>query len=252
MSKKDKFKKDRNTLQDAYNATYGGQDLPDEAREAIRQEFQNYQSSDPDKNLVVREDGSLQYAGFKLSPVGIEDYGDDLEKFGTLLAHLDTAVQWWIGDFLVHAERAYGQTYEEIAEHFGFEVKTVYQYKWIAEKVELSVRTEKLSFTHHQLVAKFSNDPSKQRHWLARAEEEGWSVKKLREAIKAAEDGEPEQKTEAERRAHEAVATVRFVSSKVIEFGKRGKPATRQEREDLLPKVEDAIVWLESLRDQLK
>ena len=79
----------------------------------------------------------------------------------------------------------WGDKYTEACERFGREKQSLKNYKWVAGSVELSVRTDNLSWEHHKLVAPLT--PAAQKKWLKKAEKEGWSVSELRKAIRDAQ-----------------------------------------------------------------
>jgi len=136
--------------------------------------------------LLVADDGALSIGGYKLTSLGLiagdKATYDDWETVGSVLLRLEGSIQLLIGDWLVQAERQWGQTYEEIAEHTGYSVKSLYQYKWVAENVTFSMRIENLTFTHYSTVAGIEDD-NRKAELLAQAAAEGWSVKQLREAV---------------------------------------------------------------------
>jgi hypothetical protein len=137
-------------------------------------------------SLMVAEDGVLAIGGYSLTSIGLKINGDvtyeNWETVGALLLRLEGAIQLLIGDWLVQAERQWGQTYEAIAEQTGYAVKSLYQYKWVAENVPFSMRIETLTFTHYTVVAGIDDD-SRKMTLLEKAADEGWSVKRLRDEI---------------------------------------------------------------------
>jgi hypothetical protein len=135
--------------------------------------------------LRVHNDGTMEFSGFRMLTTGITNFGDDTEKFVRFLLALDTSIQWWLGDLLIYAERVRGETYQEFARRYQFEVSTLYQYRYVAERVKLDDRVAGLSFGHHQVVAGLS--PKDQRKYLRMADEESWSIRQLREQLRAAE-----------------------------------------------------------------
>jgi hypothetical protein len=125
---------------------------------------------------------------FLWTSVGLKAEGEihrgDWEATGQILRRLDVSLQWLIGDWIVAGEKLGYGDHQSFAETIGFEVKTVYDFSYVARNVQFSVRTENLSFTHHKLVAPLN--PDEQVYWLQRASAEGLSVARLREMI----DGE--------------------------------------------------------------
>lgn len=131
---------------------------------------------------------------FKWTSTGLAIDGDisrdDWELTGQALKFMQSSMQWLIGDWLLWGEQLQYGTYEEFASEFGFEVQTIYNYRWVAGKVEISLRKEKLSFGHHNLVAGMKAKED-QAYWLNRAVEgdngKQWSVATMRAAIKGGE-----------------------------------------------------------------
>ena len=135
---------------------------------------------------TVQDDGTIQLGSFTLTRVGLTVASaatyEEWDKVGTMLRRLDASIQWLIGDWMAFGERQYNKTYAQVAEATGYEEKTLYQYAWVASKVNFSVRTEKLSFTHHQLVAHLATE--EQQRWLEWAVENKVSVAQMRKAMR--------------------------------------------------------------------
>lgn len=94
------------------------------------------------------------------------------------LAH---GIQWWLGDLLCECERIHGETYAQLSDMTSLKEQTLYDYLYVASHIEISIRNENLSWSHHRLVAKFA--PHEQAYWLDRALAEHLSVQDLRQAI---------------------------------------------------------------------
>lgn len=135
--------------------------------------------------LVIADDGTVSVGSFRLTGKGlIAQDGAPLEQWTQLLkvlAMMHGKIQLLIGDALAYGERQYKDTYQEVAAIFGRQVKTMYQWKWVCANVDLSVRTEKLTYTHYERVANLPQ--AQQAYWLKLADENGWSVKRLIEAM---------------------------------------------------------------------
>jgi len=96
--------------------------------------------------------------------------------------------QWWLGDaWVVGQQKGYGKRAQEVrAGKYGdYTFETLMVYGSVARRVPTLMRNKVLSFSHHALVAKFSED--KQRELLQRAAtgdgKKRWNTKKLRSAI---------------------------------------------------------------------
>lgn len=146
----------------------------------------------PDGAIVPAGHGWI-YRQFELTPVGVQiaegTSEDEWLDLGGALFKLGSAIQWLLGDWLAFGEREYNKTYQQFAEWTGYEVKTLYQYGWVANSVDFSVRTEKLSFTHHQLVASLrleddTIDVERQLYWLKKAEVGKWTISQLRKEMR--------------------------------------------------------------------
>lgn len=103
-------------------------------------------------------------------------------KIGESLKSANKTLQWWIGDWLNFGERKYGEKYTQVLEAVDYENKTLRDFKWVSGAVKLSVRNDNLSFNHHRLVAKL--EEKEQSKWLLKAEQEDWSTREFKTAIK--------------------------------------------------------------------
>lgn len=148
------------------------------------------------------EVGAQRIGKFKRLSCGLEAPAkfskDDWKEAADILFRIDDAIQWYLGDMLRYAaDIGYGDA-KAIAAHYDREPQTIYNYKYVAEKVEISLRRETLSFGHHFVVANM--EPDEQAYWLDLAEQgsydhtdkggnhvfKKWSVKKLRDEIRGA------------------------------------------------------------------
>lgn len=127
------------------------------------------------------------------TPVGWIPPADlTLEEWGALgpeIGKRQRATRWLLGDWLNYGERRYGETYAQYMDATGHKYQYLADARWVAGAVEFSSREERLSWSHHRLVAKLSRD--EQRYWLRLAVAEDWTYDQLREAI-APEAADPE------------------------------------------------------------
>jgi len=108
---------------------------------------------------------------------------ENWEAIGPMLHAMEGAVHWWIGDWLNHGERKWGETYAQAMDEMEFEYGTLRNDAWVSSQIELSRRRDNLSWSHHQEVAQLKN-PDEQDDWLRQAEENAWSRNELRRRIK--------------------------------------------------------------------
>lgn len=122
----------------------------------------------PENALVQESDGTITMGNYTLTGVGLiaSDAAtyDQWSAVGEVLHKLNMSLQWLIGDWVDQGEFRWGVTYKAIAAQTGYEPKTLREYKYVCSRVHLSIRMDKLSFGHHQLVAKLPQDEQVQ--WL--------------------------------------------------------------------------------------
>lgn len=107
---------------------------------------------------------------------------EEWDKIGHTLKTFYRANKWWIGDWLNFGERKYGETFSQALDETDFEYHTLQNYKYVANRIEMSRRRDNLSFSHHSEVA--SLEPKEQEKWLAMAEKEGWDRAEMRRQIR--------------------------------------------------------------------
>src|SRR5919106_923468 len=91
-----------------------------------------------------------------------------------LLAYLEAdrqqgSAQWTKGDLLLDLE---DESLMEFSQHVNDSYQQLRNYKWVSSCYPVSVRTDTLSWTHHERIA--ARDDREE--WLKKAEENRWSV----------------------------------------------------------------------------
>ena len=109
--------------------------------------------------------------------------------------------QWWIGDWIRYGVAAWGESYAEAARITGYDTGTLRNMAWVASEFDLSLRSDRLSWSHHALLAPLSIE--EKREWLARAVDDGLSVADLRAELRRAQE-KPDAALAAEAPAEEA------------------------------------------------
>lgn len=89
------------------------------------------------------------------------------EQLGADLRVAAKGVQFWIGDWIRYGEHTYGEKYAQAIEATGLEGKTLRNYVYVAEHIEMSRRRDNVDFTTHAEVA--SLPPAEQEKILSRA-----------------------------------------------------------------------------------
>jgi len=111
---------------------------------------------------------------------------DEWAAVGEALANAERSLMWWIGDWWAYGEARYGERKQllEDLRKAGYDVpafQTAMDAAWVAKQFKTSRRRE-VSWSHHREVAKL--DPEDADWLLDRAEEHGWSQKKLRDEVR--------------------------------------------------------------------
>jgi hypothetical protein len=94
--------------------------------------------------------------------------------------------QWEIGDAIIEADAAWGDTYTLAERITGKPVKTLRNYVYVCRALDSSRRRD-LSFGHHAAVA--GRNPDDQEKWLDEAEKKDWSVADLKREMSEAGNG---------------------------------------------------------------
>ena len=134
---------------------------------------------------------------------------DDIEdttytKIGQELARMEEACQWWIGDWLIagHKWDRSESGREQRCERAGISYAAARDYAWVCETIPNAVRTARVTFRHHRLVAAL-DDQGIRDHWLHQALSRGWTTRELDTRLSVAKDAKqiademPETKDEA-------------------------------------------------------
>jgi hypothetical protein len=115
------------------------------------------------------------------------DHSDWLAT-GRRLGAIGRCSQWWIGDWVRYGTARWGEKYAEAARVTGYDIASLRNMAWVASRFDLSLRNDKLTWSHHVLLAPL--EAEEQREWLRRACEERLSVADLRLELRALRSGE--------------------------------------------------------------
>jgi hypothetical protein len=136
----------------------------------------------PSPTAFLNDNHEIEVSSFKLHKNGISPIGDpSFEEWQSCMQYILNAskhVNWWLGDMLNYGEKRYGIMYQEWLNKTGLDIQTLRNAKWVASKIEPSLRRYNLSFDHHKEVA--SLEPLKQDELLDRAEKEKLTREQLR------------------------------------------------------------------------
>jgi hypothetical protein len=144
---------------------------------------------------------------------------DEWADFGQQLKKIEGTLQWWIGDWLNYGEKTYGENYTEALAITGYDYQYLRDMKYVSQAVELSLRNDNLSWTHHRAVAAL--EPEQQAEMLTRAHTNNLSVRELRDMVKRfnPEPSKLPKTSTVPTLDHEALATrLRIVSATITEY----------------------------------
>jgi hypothetical protein len=129
-------------------------------------------------------------------PQGELEHGEWIAA-GRRLGAIGRCSQWWVGDWIRYGTAKWGEKYAEAARVTGYDVASLRNMAWVASQFDLSLRSDKLTWSHHVLLAPL--EPEQQRRWLERASEERLSVADLRIELRTQQGREapPEEVVEA-------------------------------------------------------
>ncbi|MCI0536104.1 MAG: hypothetical protein L0Z50_12840 [Verrucomicrobiales bacterium] len=114
--------------------------------------------------------------GFTLKAVGVEVAGQlTLGEWRAAMQFVDRATSgfmWWHGDMLNYGYATYGELASQEDGDGKYKDQTLYNAKWVAERIPISARAENVSFKHHEVIA--SLPPREQKKWLKQAADNKW------------------------------------------------------------------------------
>ncbi|MDB1086965.1 LmbU family transcriptional regulator [Streptomyces sp. ACA25] len=107
---------------------------------------------------------------------------ENWESAGRQLSGIVNSTSWWLGDWLVYGKDHYSDRYERGVRAAGLQYQTLRNYAWVSRRFAINRRRGALSFQHHAELA--SRPVEEQERWLDQAEQQGWSTKQLRRAMR--------------------------------------------------------------------
>lgn len=142
-------------------------------------------------NEILNLPGNVNAVGMLLPP---RLTFDDWEELGSGLRGCKESIKWWLGDWMNYGENAYGEKYTQALDSTQYDYTYLMNICYVCRKVPHSLRSEKLSFGHHQVVAPLH--PDDQQHWLDAAVKKKWTRPELAAAVKKEKEEKGEVKEE--------------------------------------------------------
>ena len=110
---------------------------------------------------------------------------EEWSAVGATLRRVNVAWRWWLGDFLLYGDRRFGEMASQIEDELGVDYQQAADCRWVASRIPVSRRRERLSWSHHREVAKLDADRADE--LLDQAEKELWPRSMLRVAARTKE-----------------------------------------------------------------
>lgn len=102
---------------------------------------------------------------------------DEWEQFGARIAVADNHFRLAVGDWIIAGEQNWGDTYTAAEEITGYSNQYLRDCAYVARNVELSLRDDKLAWSHLKLIAKAPED--EKAGWVGIVVDEGLTKREL-------------------------------------------------------------------------
>lgn len=125
---------------------------------------------------------------FEFTPRGLVVHGapgidEWLRRIGELRDAQD-ALLWCLGDMLNYGEARYGEKYAQVAEDTGYDPDYLRNVAYVARQFDLSLRSDKLRWSHHRALAAQWIKPEDRARIIAEAEQDRLTVNEIRACVR--------------------------------------------------------------------
>lgn len=132
--------------------------------------------------------GNVILGNFEVGQVGLiiqpDTTVDEIKAIVHLAEYMKSAIQWIIGDLIVHSEDYLNMTYDEMAVLFGKDPELLRGYVRVAKTFPYDHRIGRpLTYTHHKELANRELAQKRRLELLQDAAEKGWSTRDLIDEI---------------------------------------------------------------------
>lgn len=160
-------------------------------------------AGEPQRKLALARPLGATVLGWEPTPdLSVHDWIVAGQRFGKLAR----CSQWLVGDWIRYGETRWGEKYAFAAKITGYDPATLRNIAYVASRFDLSIRNDKLTFSHHALLAGLQEEDAR-RHWLARAEKDRLSVADLRAELRMRRRKDEHPGTSEEVLTHEGDAS---------------------------------------------
>lgn len=204
------------------------------------------------QSAIIPMAGQFQLGRFTLRSIGFEVPQDISEGEWLALMQrmrgLDSGVAWAVGALTNHAESTWGQTYEELEQLTGYKYQTLADYAWLDRSVPFSIRIEKLSPSHHRVVAALASDEAKAR-WLQEAAENDWSVAELKRQISSSAKTNDSLSEDSWLFQKERIPSLR--AGHLQKLWSKARNGDKNARKALITEIAEARKWLDEVENSV-
>lgn len=151
-----------------------------------------YETREEDQSLPEMPENVTEMGRAEFNDSGLLFSGrytfDQWRALGSHLRGMRDNTFWWLGDWWIHGERAYGEmasqeAQDEVEVQTGYTYNTVRTAAYVCERFPFADRLSGISFKHHQVVAPIESK-EKRAELLAEAREKKWTVRELEDAAR--------------------------------------------------------------------
>jgi hypothetical protein len=204
------------------------------------------------QSAIIPVAGQFQLGRFTLSSVGLEVppdiSGDEWLALMQRMRGLDSGVAWAVGALINHAAGTWGQTYDELVELTGYKYQTLADYAWLDGKIPFSIRIEKLSPSHHRVVAGLQTDEEK-RYWLEQAAENNWSIKDFKTQLSLST--KTVRKISDDSWLFQRERIPNLAGARLQKLWSKAQTGDKSARESLMEEIQEARKWLDEVENSV-
>jgi len=127
----------------------------------------------------------VAYSSFVLTSTGLLPIGtpsfEEWEEVGHFLKKATTVCILWLGDWINYGQAKFGEKYHHAIARTGLDYGTLRNAAYTSRRIDLSDRSDKLSYKHHEIVA--SLPAPLQRQLLREAEQSYYTTRELKQRV---------------------------------------------------------------------
>jgi len=122
--------------------------------------------------INVLQERKLEETHLDLRALGVETM-DDWVRVGRTLGRLGAASRWWMGDWIIYGEGAFGEEYAQFVDELGVTEETLMRYARVSRAWPVELRRPGIPYTVFELARNVPNELKS--GVLDRYVNEGWN-----------------------------------------------------------------------------